>query len=68
MWYAEDGTEFAAKYTGHGGIGCLCGAREDGAVTLAHLEPALFLRVACWSIVVLLSWSWVEVSERRGKC
>jgi hypothetical protein len=24
VWYAEDGTEFTAEYTGHGGVGCLC--------------------------------------------
>lgn len=63
MWYTEDGAEFAPEYTGHGGVGCFCGAREDGAVTLAHLEPALFLRVICYSVVVLLSRSWVGVSE-----
>jgi hypothetical protein len=38
-------------------------AREDGAVTLAHLEPALFLRVVRWRIVVLLSRSWAGVRE-----
>lgn len=38
-------------------------ACEDGAVTLAHLEPALFLRVVHCSVVVLLSWNWVGVSE-----
>lgn len=24
MWYAEDGAEFAAEYTGHGGVNCFC--------------------------------------------
>lgn len=67
MWYAEGGAEFATEYTGHGRVGCLCGACDDGAVTLAHLEPAVFLCVVCCSAIVRLSWSWIRVGERRGK-